>query len=327
MTTRTAIAAGNWSNPAIWDGGASIPGPTDDVEMALGPWEKVTVDQNVTVRSVKNTWSMDIWSGSGYLEVPAGKNVAVTAETFTGVALIYLRSGGTLTLTGTIDPGTESLWGDIVTNDGGTLTYTGDLVGPSGNGFGVPLKLLAGTTVIHGSITGGTGTSAGGLACSIQMDAEVTINGNVTGNVGDAVNGWTSHHLTVNGTVTGGVGDQGTNGAGARMSNTDFTINGPMIAGPAAPAVVHQGTGCLHVTGPAYSVGKVAAFAADKWDIIAGNQLAIATQDTNGHPVTLVSDPFAAEITPGGPTWGDRLLATATIDSTGAQIAAALETP
>ena len=107
------------------------------------------------------------------------------------------------------------------------------------------------------------------------------------------------------------------------ITSGHLTLVGPMIAGT-GPAVKVEWGGVLHVTGPAYSMGRIAAFSADEWDVVAGYNLAIITQDTQDppHPIALVMNPWAVEVAP-GVTAADRLLATATIDSTGAQIAAA----
>jgi len=101
-------------------------------------------------------------------------------------------------------------------------------------------------------------------------------------------------------------------------------IRGPMIASVSSPAVVTHGAGKIIVTGPAYSLGEVAAFNAGRWVVKDGYDLAIITQSdaVPPRPIALVSNPWSAPISE-GVTYGDRLLATATIASTGAQIAAA----
>jgi len=53
MATRFAISNGNWSNTAIWDSG-SLPLSTDDI---YSNGFTITVDQNITVKSLRNTIS------------------------------------------------------------------------------------------------------------------------------------------------------------------------------------------------------------------------------------------------------------------------------
>jgi len=98
MAIRYAVAAGNWSNPATWDGGASIPASTDDV------WPNgftVTVDQDITVatlRTVANASAPTIAVG-GTFSVGAGRTVNVTAP----ILATYYRAtgtGGIITLAG-----------------------------------------------------------------------------------------------------------------------------------------------------------------------------------------------------------------------------------
>jgi hypothetical protein len=51
MALRSAVASGNWSNPAIWNGGV-IPGPNDIVASNT---YTVTIDQNITIDVLTNT--------------------------------------------------------------------------------------------------------------------------------------------------------------------------------------------------------------------------------------------------------------------------------
>lgn len=53
MATRFAVASGNWSNTAIWDGGI-LPASTDDVYTNN---YTVTLDQDITIASLRNTAS------------------------------------------------------------------------------------------------------------------------------------------------------------------------------------------------------------------------------------------------------------------------------
>ena len=50
MAVRVAIASGNWSNPAIWNGGV-LPEPGDVVASNTFT---VTIDQNINVDSITN---------------------------------------------------------------------------------------------------------------------------------------------------------------------------------------------------------------------------------------------------------------------------------
>ena len=79
MAQRWAVATGNWSNPATWNGG-TLPGATDDV---YANNFTVTIDQDVTANS------LNIVAGTTAV---AGGTFQVTSGTRT-VALQTLAVG------------------------------------------------------------------------------------------------------------------------------------------------------------------------------------------------------------------------------------------
>ena len=74
MADRYAIAAGNFSDPAIWSvtnggaGGASVPGPADDV---FTDSDVVTIDQAISVNS---------WTHSSAVNLPTSNAVDITLD-------------------------------------------------------------------------------------------------------------------------------------------------------------------------------------------------------------------------------------------------------
>jgi hypothetical protein len=76
MANRYAIANGNWSNSAIWNGGLGLPTTADDVYPNNFT---VTVDQNITVLSLRNGAASPIVAG-GTFALANGIIVTVTAN-------------------------------------------------------------------------------------------------------------------------------------------------------------------------------------------------------------------------------------------------------
>lgn len=88
MATRYAVANGNWSDVATWDGGASLPGIDDIVYFNNFT---VTQDQNITVGALKNTASNPIVAG-GSLVLAAGYSLIMTGDGIVAGAATIISS-------------------------------------------------------------------------------------------------------------------------------------------------------------------------------------------------------------------------------------------
>lgn len=151
MATRWAVANGNWSNPAIWDGG-TLPIAADDV---FADGKTVAIDQNVTVLSLRNTNRGGGTLGGAFTMADPGYTI-----TANGVGLLP-GSGTLLTFTGN-----------------GTMTIIGNITGASGVTQTVLVNGQSATLNVTGRVSAGGG--AGQVAIVASGNA-VTVN--VTGDV------------------------------------------------------------------------------------------------------------------------------------------------
>lgn len=386
MSTRTVVAAGLWSNPAIWDGGVALPAAGDTVVGLLGAM--VTIDQDIDVGSIGTP------SGGGFsASIPAGsvRNIKANIIAGTGVCL-QLSGDGKAAIVGNVIGGTSASRHGISAGCART-TIVGNVTGGAGSkSVGVKCTNSARVIEITGTVTGGSSTAAD--ASGVESPGPITITGNVYGGPAGRYNygvvGSGSSNVTVTGDVHGGIAD---GCAGLTNSSGLVTVHGDVAGGSASScygvdardAVVTGGVtggsgldakGLLH-TGPAHIFGNVAggsgdnspgingyadaliegdvtggagvgssgvvleggatvsiggvvtntptnvAVRATSWRAIAGRALVVRIWDDANPPAlrVLTTDPWVTEIAP-GVTARDRLLATATVDSTGAQIAA-----
>jgi hypothetical protein len=261
MAIRYAVANGNWSNTATWDGG-TLPTASDDV---FANNFTVTIDGTFTVLTIRNTANTtpSITAG-GFFTFANGGNLTCTASNgvISGGAtvityslnspnLAYLNSNiGTppdtnglniINVTGT---GTLNVTG-ILTNTGNRsqsiirignsciLNIIGEII--SGAGFAVinPTTVIIVQFVnsvinINGNIVGAT-NNAVPILCSSLVTLNIT--GNITGTTsGDAIT------TPASGCVIDIVGNL-TNRTITFSNNTDLTINGNVIASSSSPCI------------------------------------------------------------------------------------------
>ena len=99
MANRYAVASGNWSNPATWDGG-TLPTTADNVRPN---GFTVTIDQDITVLSLTANASTPA-VGGGTFVINSGVTIAVGSigsnSTFAVSVLTVSHSSGTVTITG-----------------------------------------------------------------------------------------------------------------------------------------------------------------------------------------------------------------------------------
>ena len=225
MATRYAVANGNWSNPATWDGGI-LPTSADDVHANN---RTVTIDQDVTVLSIRTTAGGAAVAGGTFNTVSSGI-ININANIIAGsTGVITVNGTCTLNLTGNVTAGTHTNNAAIVlaryggytsTNDLPVATINGNIIGGSATGA-EGVRVWGGTLTINGSITGGTAsTGASGFTFYNSENQPV--------------------RLTVNtGPVTGGSSSGGSTAAigistslsGASLSNSFININCNVIGG------------------------------------------------------------------------------------------------
>lgn len=177
MTLRYAVANGNWSAPATWDGG-TLPGVGDDV-YANG--KTVTIDQDVTVLSVRTTAGAPAIAGGGFtLNHGRSLNGNIYAGTTTCVSI---ANGATAnTINGTINGSatTNGACGVYVNNTAGhSLTVMGAINGGTVVGgtsaYGINAHGMLSSVNVTGNLTA---FAAAALYCD-QSASNVTITGNL----------------------------------------------------------------------------------------------------------------------------------------------------
>jgi len=206
MANRWAVANGNWSATATWNGG-TLPTAADDV---FANNFTVTIDQNVTALSIRTEAAAGINAGGGFTLAAA---YDITADLYAGGSscLTYSANSPTaVTITG-------NLFGSSTTNSTSALSISG-----------------TGTCTINGNLTGGTGASSSARrTVSINNSATVIINGNLstsatgsTSNLAVSINA-NAVTLTITGNLTAGLSSVC---FGNSYPSGSVTVTGSLIA-------------------------------------------------------------------------------------------------
>jgi hypothetical protein len=224
MAVRWAVQNGNWSNTATWDGG-TLPTSADDV---YADGKTVTIDQDITVLSIRTTQRSGGTAGGGFTMTSA----------FNGSGNII--AGSTSCLSATFTSSTASWTGDVF--GGASL----NAVGLSLNGIGLIWNHVGNITA------GGAGSNTWGV--SISTSSSVSILGNISGGTGTASDGCRITGLgvyNITGIITGGSG--GSAFGVHNQSNNVVTITGNITGGTANPSngVHNISTGQITITGNA----------------------------------------------------------------------------
>jgi hypothetical protein len=271
MAFRYAVATGNWSNTATWDGG-TLPTAADDV---FSNGFTVTIDGTFTVLSIRNTLNAaaPIILVGGQFRFANGGNLTCTASQaiYVGLASVptlemTLASGNTGTFNGSVltmtagvsynairlsNSGTLNLNGNynidgsaastnryiIQLTSTGTLNIVGDLSSTSTSGTGTVNALnitSTGTTNITGNVLGGAGTGLGVVAIQTSGSGAINITGNVSTTAFLAITLGSSNTLTV-------IGNVSTTGTQPTIFNqttaATILVTGIITAGVSAPAI------------------------------------------------------------------------------------------
>jgi len=268
MATRYAVATGNWSNTATWDGG-TLPTAADDV-YANG--RLITIDGTFTVLSIRNIalGSPVIAAGGNFIYANGG-NLTCTAAlgivsnnannpplemnlispnvgTFNGSVLTLPNNGPTIRNSGT---GTLNLNGNYnldgpaftirrlieLSSNGGVINIVGNVSSTANNTGPVNNTVYItniGTLNVTGNVSGG---ASGVVNSTITATTAATINitGNLLGNASGAVTLSGAGTLTVIGNVTTNTTIQAISvAAGATVDLLGITTGGnsaPAVSG------------------------------------------------------------------------------------------------
>lgn len=276
-------ASGNWSTAANWKGGTNgdgtLPTSADDV-YANG--KAVTIDQNVTVNSLRTTAGTTAVAGGSFTVSSTGRTVAV-GSIVTGSAncLVFAGAGGTsmtLTISGTATGSlTTSGASAVRLNSTGTLNITGNVAGGSqSSSHGVQVS-QAGTLAITGNATGGSATAANGVM--IQAAATVSVSGTSTGGSIAGAYGVNNNSTgtTTLANVTGGSG-AGSAYGGYNSSTGNMLTTGTISASSTSPALsdVSSSAGFVRVAGPIVNSTGINAITATRLCLVAACDWTIA---------------------------------------------------
>jgi len=266
MAFRYAVASGNWSNTATWDGG-TLPTSSDDV---FSNNFTVTINGTFTVLSIRNTSNASsptiaaggqfIFANNGNLTCTAAQAIYVGSTTptlemtlgsgntgtFNGSVLILTNTAsyiairhsatGTLNLNGNYNLDSTAARTLITVTSTGTLNIVGDVSSTmtgSSNSTNTLLMSTAGTINITGNITASTNTQLASPPISMNAGT-INITGNTTANITPAI--YLSGAVTY--TQVGNVNASTTQAAIYNITAAaTISITGTITASTGAPAI------------------------------------------------------------------------------------------
>lgn len=278
MANRWAVASGNWSNTATWNGG-TLPTSADDV---FSNTFTVTIDQNVTALSLRNTSASGITAGGGFTVsgaytincssgagfVGAGTTYVLTCTNAVGVTVtvqgntsngtprcLRFNQAGTVNYTGTVNPSNATSDYSLIIDGTGTSNITGNI--SSGNNAGACGIATSSPTVnVTGNVTGAGSNTSGIFILSTSSNSILNVTGTVASTGGGASQGAIRIEAAGSVTVTGAVnGATASSTGGAIIITTgvasNVTINGTLTAN-AGPAFYNATSpnATLTVSGP-----------------------------------------------------------------------------
>lgn len=235
MANRYAVATGNWSDTATWDGG-TLPTAGDAVRPN---GFVVTIDQDITVDELTNNAAAPAVAG-GSFAFGAGRTITadiiVRATLGTNGSFVVATYGsGTSTINGDVlhlMAGVSSRVIEVNGSAGGVLTVNGDVyhAGATSGGSGLRSILLAGDgagfRLICNGLVSGTRTTA---------SAQNTMHGIVcTTNYVIELNGTTEGKFNTNASTASGVSVTGSNNL---IINNGIMVGGQSSTVLTSPAV------------------------------------------------------------------------------------------
>lgn len=266
MAVRWAVANGNWSSTATWDGG-TLPTSADDVH---ADGKTVTIDQNITVLSLRTTQRTGGTVGGTFI---ANNGVSITATTFlAGVisaSLVTLAANAAVTVNGSFSTATQA---GAFALSSGTLTINGSISGAGALSSNCNAILAAGTgsVVINGNV--GAGSNTGGLTMTFSSTGSLSITGSVTSSSNSSINIVNNAASSVS--IVGNLISGGTGSVIICSVSTTISVTGNLTGGNGG--VLNTSNGILNI------VGTVNATSAAVAPVIATTNSANNTVIVNG---------------------------------------------
>lgn len=263
MANVYAVKSGNWSDTTVWNTGA-LPTSGDDV---FSNNFTVTIDQDVTVLSIRNTAQSPAVAG-GNFTLSTGVTVTANGSGFICGATSLINyisvSGGTSSLIGTINCRTVVAGGFAAVNfsGAGTLNVTGNILPntslSASNKTGI---VLSGTGVLniignlsHGYASPSLVINGAGSTTNITGDVgDLAVNPNVTNAQTITITLSVVATLNVTGNVYGG-GGSGTPGTINISASANVNITGMVYGGHSTGYGVFTGAALyLRIVGSMFS--------------------------------------------------------------------------
>jgi hypothetical protein len=274
MAIRYPIISGNWSNALIWNGG-TLPTSADDV---YSNGFTVTINQNVTVLSIRNTAQSPAVAGGGYIllsgYILSATNTGIVAGSTTCVT--YSATSGTSTINANISGGAGNV-SSVLVSGNATLNVNGNINSAAGTnsiGFNItgaaivsivgnltPIGAFANTAVVQNNINSllsvnGTIQNVNGSGGAVGLNVIAGIC-NITGtllsiNASSASSSSNALQVAASGTVffTGNFIHDG-GGQACVLNAGYFNAVGTLVAGSIAGSLVCTSTLAINIcTGP-----------------------------------------------------------------------------
>ena len=254
MANRYAIASGNWDNPAIWDGGITVPQSGDDVRPN---GFTVTINTDVTVTTLRNDALAPSAAGGKF--VCNRNGTIINANLVIGAPSVNLLDNTTTaiswTVNGNITHGSFNNATGIFMTPASTLNFTGNATGSfsSGASYAYGINGASATVNAIGNMTGGSNQPSGSNSYAINCFT-LNLTGNSTGGSG-ACGGVVATNLTMVGNAYG-AGFINNTAFGAGGTNVNFTG----IAYGASSGLGGPGLSCTNLTGTCTGIGGTGYF-------------------------------------------------------------------
>jgi len=273
MATKWAIANGNWSSTASWNG-FTLPTSADDV---FADGKTITVDQNINVLTL-NTWTRVGGTTGGQFRVTQS-GISITASQIRGGGsnCVYVTSGAQnvnifsdlthlnavnyiaslaidqsslVNITGTAFAGTRAsgtgeYYSIYITN--GTANIQGNVIGSgtAAAGWGANLNTGSIFNLVGNIISGSTSNSYGAY---VANSAIITMTGSIIGQSSGYGMFLTNHFGSVS--VYGNIQAINSTAVFSSSSLGTFNVNGNISGGKVASAIGYQaGIGTLNTIG------------------------------------------------------------------------------
>lgn len=229
MALRYAVANGNWSALATWDGGASLPGAGDDV-YANG--KTVTIDKDVAVLSVRTTAGAPAVAGGGFT-LQTGRTLTGNVYAGSSTCVTISAASASCTINGNIygSSTTNSVYGVNITGTPASLTVNGNI---SGGTFAGATGAIGVYSNVNATTLNVTGNLTGFIAPAVSLASTNSV-ASVTGNLFGSA---TQNALSMAGsgatcTVVGGLNPGVTSGVGYALGMSSGTAGNCTVSGGA----------------------------------------------------------------------------------------------